>query len=386
MSTSHLKSNPYLFFFPLAAFFAFLGVGQWMLDIDSSVWPSSARVIFHAMTQVQGFVCAFVSGFLFTAVPKRTQSATASWLQLIGAVVGIGGTVLMAGLQQWAYSQLFFWVWSISLLSFLLPRLYGKAGSRKPPYSFIWLPLGVLYGVIGGVLTGIGGYSPEHLWWLHDLGQNLTLQAMPLSYIIGAGGLVFFVMPHGKPTADAGSGRAKLRGYGFHVVVFVLISLSFLFQPQMSTALAYGVRGVLVVSVFLFAYELWRLPERSGVVRWLVWIGAWLVPLGYIFSGVFPALQQAGIHITFIGGFALLCFAVAAQVTLGHGGHEDLKNGRPLPLIAFALLLGAALVSRTMMVVWPEHYFMNLHLSAQIFASALGVWSIFIFSKLRRRS
>jgi len=116
------------------------------------------------------------------------------------------------------------------------------------------------------------------------------------------------------------------------------------------------------------------LPRRPGGHRWLVWLGAWMVPLGYIFAAVFDEHKMAGMHIVFIGGFALMGLSVALHVTLAHGSNPDAVFGKPWELHAFALMTLLALVTRALVDFDPARFFLWLGVAAGAFLWGSLFW------------
>ena len=51
----------------------------------------------------------------------------------------------------------------------------------------------------------------------------------------------------------------------------------------------------------------------------MVWLSAWAIPAGYLGAAAEPWAAQAGLHVVFIGGFALMALSVGIHVSLAHG-------------------------------------------------------------------
>src|SRR6185312_3901992 len=98
--------------------------------------------------------------------------------------------------------------------------------------------------------------------------------------------------------------------------------------PQLGALIRGAVSGLVVV-----ASGAWRAPSRPGVNRRLLWAASWAIPLGLLAAAAFPDARIEALHVTFVGGFGLLAFAVAAHVTLGHTGDAAAQSGKPWPLL-----------------------------------------------------
>ena len=145
-------------------------------------------------------------------------------------------------------------------------------------------------------------------------------------------------------------------------------------------------RAAIIVVAFVYNIELWRPPARQGWNARAIWLAAWMVPLGYLVAALFPEQHRAGLHLTFIGGFALLGLMVSTQVTLGHGGHADLMLGKPWQVPAITVLMLAAAIPRAAMEFDPQRFFLWMEVAAVLFLAATATWAIFLIPKLFGRA
>jgi uncharacterized protein involved in response to NO len=150
-------------------------------------------------------------------------------------------------------------------------------------------------------------------------------------------------------------------------------------------AAAMLLRAAITLITLLAAARLWRRPRPAWNAR-AIWIAAWMVPAGYLLAAVFPDQFRAGLHVTFIGGFALLALAVSTQVTLGHGGRSDLMLGRPRPVLAIAALVLLAAGARVTMAFDPERTLLWMAVAASFFLGATAVWGAFLLPTMARRA
>jgi uncharacterized protein involved in response to NO len=117
-----------------------------------------------------------------------------------------------------------------------------------------------------------------------------------------------------------------------------------------------------------------------------VWAAAWLVPAGFLAAAAFPDRRIEALHLTFVGGFGLLAFAVGAHVTLGHTGHDGAQAGRPWPVVVFGALLLAAAALRASALAVPALYFGWLGAAAAAWLAGALVWALFVLPKLMGRA
>jgi uncharacterized protein involved in response to NO len=101
-------------------------------------------------------------------------------------------------------------------------------------------------------------------------------------------------------------------------------------------------------------------------------------------AAAFTEYPKAGLHVTFIGGLAMLTLAVSTLVTLAHGGQEALTTGRPwvVPVIAAGCLL--AIGARIAMEYDRDRYFEWMTVAAAAFLGGTLAWTVYVVPKLRR--
>lgn len=374
------RRDPYLLFFPLGILLSWAGVGHWLLlavGLSSSFQP-----IFHAMVQVQGFLMAFAVGFLFTMIPRRTGSRPpAAWE--VGLCAGaLIVTTLAAWWHQWHLAQAAWLILAVVVVAFAVRRFAAATSRRRPPNGFVWIPLSILMGVVGSVLTGIGAARGGDWFWLHNVGQGMVLQGMFVGLVLGVGGLAFPLMTRGQAPADSQGTSADRAVVLLHVAAAAVLAATFFVEVTSSVRAAMALRALIVLGVLVAAVELWRPPDQPGSNRWLVWGAGWLLPTGYVLAALWPSYGRAALHVTFVGGFALLALAVGTQVTLGHSGHRDVMLGRPWQVWVIGVLMGTAILARGLMQVDPARYFLWMGLASGAFLAATVVWMVFLLPKM----
>ena len=379
MSPGVLQRQPYRIFFPLGFALAWCGVGQWLLFSQGLI--DAYLSIFHAMVQVQGFLTCFALGFLYTMVPRRTESAPPGAPVLMISALCPVGTTVAAGLELWPLAQVFWLILLGTLGAFLGSRI--RQGKRRPPARFVWLPGALFCGFVGSVLTGVGAAVPGY-WELHELGRGLVLQGMFCCLVVGVGGFAVPLMTRGEAPPDLGGYPAWRRDLALHVAGVLLLLGSFAVEHFSSVRIGHGARGAVMLVVLLLTAGIHKPPTKPGAIRWLLFVGIWCTPLGYLISSVWPELGKGGLHITFIAGFGLLALSVASQVILGHGGYEALKLARPWPLVLMAVSLGVAVVARVQVALHPEDINHWLTLGATAFLLATLCWAGFLLPRLLR--
>jgi uncharacterized protein involved in response to NO len=373
-----LRIEPFRVFFPLAFLLGAAGVAHWVLLSTGAL--DRYLAFFHAITQMEAFMLAFASGFLLTAIPKRTRSAPASWVE-IGAIALLLPTVSVAALMgAIAAGQLAYAAVLVVLAQFAVRRFASRAAGRRPPPSFVLVPVGLLAGFAGAILLILSEAAPVAAW-VYPLGRALVLEGVFLCLALGVGPFFLSVALHGETSSDisrdtltsivgyATAGAALLLSLGLHAGGFVRAGL----------ILRAG-----VVAVVLLLTGAWRRPSRPGRNRQLMWAAIWMLPAGLTIAAIFPEHRVAAMHVTFIGGFGTLAFSVAAHVTLGHGGYNEDQAGRPRAVAWFGALFAAAMMVRFVGTVVSTKYFETLAVAATIWLAAACVWAFYLLPKMWR--
>jgi uncharacterized protein involved in response to NO len=375
------RREPYRVFFPLGLALAWAGVLHWLLH-GVGLLPDY-RPVFHSITQIQGFLMCFALGFLLTAIPRRTGTAPPAAWQMILMAVSSAAIVVCAWFAWFGVSQVFWLIVVITLIAFAVKRFRGAQATRRPPNSFVWIPLSLAIGVAGSLLIGLYGILGDEYYRLHELGRLFLLQGMFAGLIIGAGGMVLPLLTRGQGPPD---GKATGRDRGIrraHVAAGLLLAGSFWWEQAIDLQSGLAFRAVLVGSLLIAVGGIWRRPSIPGWHRRLVWLSAWIIPLGYTLAALFPAEKKAGLHVVFIGGFAMMALSVGLHVTLAHGGHQTLARGRPWQVPLYGGFLIVSALFRGLVDFDSPRFFTWLAVSAGAFLVATLWWAGLVVPRMR---
>jgi uncharacterized protein involved in response to NO len=382
VAVSAWRREPYRLLFPLGVLLAWAGVLHWFLLAVGAI--EEYRSTFHAFAQIEGFMTCFAAGFLFTLIPRRTATAPPAAWQMAVVMVAPVSIVICAWFEKWALSQLPWLVLMAVLIQFAVSRFRAPGAELRIPNSFVWVVLALLTGVGGSILAGVGAALGEEMFWLHEIGRALVLQGIFTGLVLGVGGMLLPVITRAVPplAGAAGSTRAKL----LHLVAGTAFIATFFIEALVSVRLGFALRAAIVLALLLASAEIWRLPSVPGLHRRFVWLAAWLLPAGYACVAAFPAYPKAGLHVVFIGCFALLALCVSIHVVLSHGGVPQLLDERPWPIGLMGALLLLALVLRVLVNVDQAHVYGWLGGAAAAFLIATVVWALFLLRSLRLRT
>jgi uncharacterized protein involved in response to NO len=372
------RAEPFRLFFPLGVVLGAGGVGHWLTYATGLTATYSCQL--HGLLQTQGFMVAFALGFLLTAVPRRTGTPPPS-----PAMLGAAAALLLvtaAGLltERWLLGETAYAALLVLLAGFALRR-FGAPGARRPPASFVLVPVGLLHGLGGAGLAVVAltGAGAPHLLGLAKL---LIEQGVFLCLTIGVGGLLLPLIGGRPAPADAAGAAATRRVWAWSTAGIAIFAT--LVAEHAGWGRAAPLARAAVVAAGLAAAGAGRGPLRPGFHRRLVWLAVWLMPLGLAFSGLAPDYRVPALHVLFIGGFGLLVFAVATHVSLGHLGLDALASGRPAPVVALAAAFLLAMAAR-LAADWSDSYFDHLGWAAACWIAGSAVWLGFLGPRLLRR-
>lgn len=323
-----ILEEPYRVFFPLGILAGMGGVMLWPLYYWR--WLSYNPLEAHPRLMIEGFMGAFVLGFLGTAFPRLAGNRGwfgGEFLLLLGLW---GGVVWGAASGQVAVADGTFAILLGVLLSGLVLR--WACGNRDtPPPGFVL----ALAGLLGGVLAA-GSLAWEHGLWLGSFGQTCAklwlFQGLLLFPLMGVGPYLlprFFGWPSSHAFDDSPRpppgwwARVGAAGFwGLHLVAsFAFEIFAYPLIGQLLRALVLGVWFALETPVFRRA----KISSTTGNVVRLA-IVAMLV--GWIAAAFWPAARVGSLHLVFASGFGMVTLAVGTRVALGHAGKHALLVGR----------------------------------------------------------
>ncbi|HET7827090.1 MAG TPA: NnrS family protein [Anaeromyxobacter sp.] len=367
-----MRRDPWRLFFPIGVALGWAGVLHWLAY--GAGLSERYDAFFHATAQVQGFLTAIALGFLFTFVPRRTETPPPSAAALGAAAAAPIAATVLAWEGRWALAQVAWAACIAGAAAFVARRALGPGATRRLPPVFVWVPVALLAGIVGAVLVAVaaalGPREEPELW---RLGRGLLLQGLVTALVVGVGGTMLPTLTRAEPprlAADEGARRAG------QMAAALLFLASFPLEAYAAPRLGLALRGAVAGGVLVSAARLWRPPSVPGLHRRLMWIAAWLLPVGFLAAAVVPSEQRvSALHVTFIGGFALLALAVALHVALSHSGQPQRLAGRPWQVWCTGVLLLAALAFRLLAGADPAHLRPWLALAAGCFLAGTLAWA-----------
>lgn len=318
--------EPYRVFFPLGILAAMWGVLMWPMLYAGWLpfYPGEA----HTRMMIEGFLGAFVLGFIGTAFPRlvghRAWSGGelgALWLLWALSVASHVAGRVPAG--DAAFSAL------LVVLLVGMARRWLRGHRDTPPPGFVL----AFAGILGAALaTGVLARSPLPGTPLVAWARLWLFQGFLLLPLMGIGPYLmprFFGMSSSHSfdesrTPPAGWWPRALAS----AVAGLLVVASFALEVGGLAMAGYLLRGGVLALWFVLETPVFRrvkLTTTPGTaIRWAL-LG---LVAGCLCAALWPLARIGSMHLFFAAGFGLVTLAVGARVVLGHAGRHDLLGGK----------------------------------------------------------
>lgn len=344
-----IAEEPYRIFFPLAVLGGVLGISHWFFYAMG--WIPHYSALFHASIQIQVYMGSFVLGFLLTAMPRFASAPPASAVELLIFLVWIGLIPIFYLSNHWTLGRLCFLGWMISLAIFAFKRFKRKDHSVQPPVEFIWIPIALAQGIAGTLMVLRETHKVISTPVFLKIGKLFMDQGFLLSLVLGVGAFLGpRLMGVYKPEFIVGDQKDQKRIRVKKVFTYLflggLLLFSFILEGLDFSKLAYFLRAFIVSAIYIPTRTINPKPLVQDPFVRLLWASFWMVFLGHWLLAFFPSFRTAMLHVIFIGGYALMTFAVSIMVIFSHGGMSSALKKNAWPLSAIAVALGATLVLR----------------------------------------
>jgi len=370
------RREPYRLLFPLGAVLALLAVLPFALRGAGG----GSLALFHSAAQLQGFLTCFAVGFLFTFLPRRTGTEPPAAWEVLACAALASGSAACAWFHAALASYLTWMAVAGLALAFTLRRMGRPARQQLPP-AFAWVPLSLAAGLAGALLAALGpllGRGSAPAAWV--VGRGLLVQGLLAGLVVGVGGILLPQVTHGEEEVPPGGGRT--RPTLAHLGAAGLFFASFALEPWAGEQVGFGLRAAVAAAALVASARIHRRPALPGLHRRLVWLGAWMVPVGFGLGALSPRLHGAALHVLFVGGYAQLALGLAVPVALGSSPRAASLAGSPPALRATALLLAGAFAARVAAALDLSRVAAWLAVAGAAFAGALAAWGALVLPSL----
>ncbi|MCI0744461.1 MAG: NnrS family protein [Verrucomicrobia subdivision 3 bacterium] len=383
MTASFVKSvsrEPFRLFFIQAVVAGLIGVILWPLHFwgVADIYPGTS----HIRLMVFGFFGGFIFGFLGTALPRMlssrpfTQWQVLTLLALHAAMVGaytlskiLAGDFLLLSLL-------------VTFISCVIPR--ARVRKDVPPPGFVLVGFAFVAVFAGTILSLIQSWKELPLFWVY-LQRLLSSQAFLLLPIVGIGPFIlprFFGLPSGHNfpeslTAPPGWGRKALLALATGITILTSLVLEAAGWYRLGHALRFA--AVLIYWAVEMPFR--SAPGLSTAFGAALRIAFLLLLAGFLAVVFFPAYRVSLLHVTLIGGFAVITFVVGTRVVFGHSGNLDKLQQPNRWLLIPILLMLLGMATRISGDIWPDVLPSHYSYGAIIWILGAIAWAIKVLPK-----
>ena len=162
----------------------------------------------------------------------------------------------------------------------------------------------------------------------------------------------------------------------------MLLISSFVVEAKGWHRPAYFIRFVTTL-VYLFLEMPFRhAPKANNALGASIRIAFICILAGFLTVTFFPGYRVSLLHLTLIGGFAVITFVVATRVVFGHSGNLALLKGRHrwLPMAIGLMLFG--MTTRISCDFWPKILASHYIYGALLWIAGVVLWTVYVLPKV----
>lgn len=369
--------EPYRVLFPVGILHALIGSGAWILYALKMIpYPGAL----HTHHMIIGFLLTFITGFLLTAIPRFSETKSCSRLELfIASALTVASLFLSSHLINIGIF--------IFLFYFLIRRITMRSEvvSITPPPEFIFLPVGLILGLVGVSFLALSDQSMLSAPFI-SIGRLFLYHATVLFIILGIGSklipaILGFAPPPSPASLREGSqNQTKLHNLVPPLTAFVLL-IGFLLEAFNFTITGKVIRALCATFVGMRSWKLYLKPLNPAKMAFWLWCSAWSMLLGLWVYALFPTFGVHAAHLFFISGFGLMSLLISSRVMLSHGGHEMKFETTSRAYASISLLMIFSALTR-FSAPWTPNYEHHLGYAALCFIIALMIWIYFFLPKV----
>ncbi len=352
-------TSPYRVLFGIGIFYALGGLSLWVL-FPFGIVDYPLRL--HADWMMQGFLVSFAMGFLMTALPKFLNSKPCRSWEMAVAVFCAGLPALRA----------FSWITDLetTYLPFLWLVIYAaqrfRGRSFNPPPGFIFLPLGLLSGILG------------------IFSKSLVTEGALLAFVFGIGSkLIPALLGHSKPILIQLGSSQQDRSLLLFCIEASIFFAGIVFHLGWAPHLGDFCWAVAGSSTSLRTWGIIHRPKIFGVLAYLLWASSWILISSLWALFLLPDFRIHFLHGVYIGGMTLMTLCVATRVVLAHGGYDlRLEQSSKLLLTVGILCIVAVITRISVAFLSPDLYFTHLAYASTALILAFVLWGYGIGRKM----
>ncbi len=378
--------EPFRLLFPMGVLLGIVGASLWPLYVWG--WMTAYPGTIHARVMIEGFLTAFVIGFLGTALPRLLEVPKVRLAEALGySMVLVGIVALHTSGHTLLGDQLFVAGLGVFLASLILRAMIFR--QDVPPPAFVLVALGMASALAGATLQIVAQALPEALPpWLLSFSRLLLHQGYLLFPIMGIGAFLlprFFGLPNRQafPESLALPPGWKNRA-AFALLCGGIILTGFAAEALGSPRWGNALRAAAITLYFLREVPFHKAGFGGGSLALGLRIALVLIPTAHALMAIWPDRTFSLLHVLFIGGFSLITFIVASRVILGHSGQADKFRATLWPILAMAFLISLAMLTRVSADWMPATRLPHYAYAALAWIAGALIWATTILPGIRK--
>jgi uncharacterized protein involved in response to NO len=374
-----LGKEPFRVLFPAGVLAGIIGVALWPLYFAkiTSFYPGLA----HGRIMAYGLFGGFIFGFLGTAMPRLLSAPPLGSRNVLVILCLHLSAVLAFAAQKIFWGDRLFLVLLVFFLALMLSRFRRRQDT--PPPGFVLVGLAFLCVVVGAIISVFEPWMEESgAYWI-TLKKRLSYQGFVLLPILGIGPFLlprFFGLPsaHDLPGMSAAWRRKAALAFGAGALIVSSFFIESAGWPRTAHAIRFAATFVYLAIEFPFR----KAPSFTNALGAALRIAFAALITGFVLIAFFPGYRVGLLHLTLIGGFAVITFTVATRVIFGHSGNlEKLKGKNRWLLIAIGLML-FGMTTRISGDFWPKIMGSHYIYGAIIWGAGVLLWSSYTLPKI----
>lgn len=370
---SKIQKDPFRLFFPTGALLGALGISPWIAQLWShATYPAD----FHRNLMINGFLLAFIVGFLMTSIPRFTSTSYATTVEITWVFCCLILTSLCAFFLNTGWGHLPATMTIVGIITFGARRFINR--KDNPPFTFVFVALGLALMLLTNIMLFQQIYDPmpDHIALWRDLFSNGAI----LSIVLGIGGrLIPGIFGWQEIVSHQRNRYEKASNYLQAVPLVIWIALgmflaSYFLSELLPQLVCHFLRAIVVWFFGMHYWRLYRFPREKNYVSWGIWFSGWSFMIGITLPIVWGGNYTHSLHGVFIGGFSLLTLLVGTRVILAHSteGRGPEKTSKSILGFTFLFLLSS--ITRITAIIWPNVYLSHLGYAAVLWIMGLILW------------
>jgi uncharacterized protein involved in response to NO len=338
----------------------------------------------HARIMAYGLFGGFIVGFLGTAMPRLLSAPPLGTRNVFTLLALHLAMVTAFAIQKIFWGDVLFLVLLVLFMALMAMRLRHRKDT--PPPGFVLVGLAFLCVLAGAVIALFEPRMEDYADYWIPLQRRLSYQGFVLLPILGIGPFIlprFFGLPnpHDFPETLIPSGAWKKKAV-LAATVGALVIASFFIESAGRVRSAHGLRFGATLVYLLLEFPFRLAPKMTNALGIALRVAFAALISGFILIAIFPVYRVGLLHLTLIGGFAVITFTVATRVLFGHSGNlGKLKSRNRWLLVAIGLML-FGMATRISGDFWPKIMFSHYSYGALVWVIGVAVWGFYALPKV----